>query len=598
MQNYQHAKRCDSAKGRTNRKRVMQQKRHGHAESSSQPTINCTLEYNIIVSDSSESENSESTQGSGSNYMTPFEDCQSPTNQPVINTKGYSDLGDQLIQCRYCKAQMWYDERISKNKNFQNPRFILCCGDGKAEMPLLQNPPEYLQQLLFHDDTIDSKNYQHNLQAYNMMFAFASAGIKLDKTINNSRGPPTIRIQGQPCHKIGILLPMPGKKPKFAQLYIFDTKNEVQNRINVMSSKRDIIVETQNGELQRIHELHPNYLPLKYPLLFPYGEDGYRADILHRCTSSNKKRKLQSRSNEALTLLHSRKLFQQFIVEGYTMVESERLSYIRNNQKKLRVDKYSSLQTSLDTRTAKGLTKGKRVILPSTFVGSPRYMDQLYFDDRPDIVSRIFILKYEHMLSDLTKGQLLGKVVAYMHTIEFQKRALPHVHLLLFLHPDNKYTSSTDIDKIISAEIPSHQDDPELYRLTLLDSNDYPFYRRRNNGHSISKNGVIIDNRYVVPYNPKLLKKYCAHINIECTSTKYLFKYINKGYDRVTAVMLSDSDNAAQNVNIHNDELKEYLDCRKPVVERLYFHLPDQHNIIYEDHDDIDDVLSKPTILD
>ena len=56
-------------------------------------------------------------------------------------------------------------------------------------------------------------------------------------------------------------------------------------------SKRDIIVETQNGELQRIHELHPSYLPLQYPLLLPYGEYGYRADILHRYTSSNKKRK-------------------------------------------------------------------------------------------------------------------------------------------------------------------------------------------------------------------------------------------------------------------------------------------------------------------
>ncbi|KAL5179703.1 Replication protein A DNA-binding subunit C [Glycine soja] len=500
-------------------------KRHAHPQSSSQATVNRTSEYD----------------SSGSNFMTAYEDCQSPTNQPVINTEGYSDLGDQLIQCRYCNAQMWYDERISKDKNCQNPRFSLCCGDGKVELPLLQNPPQYLQRLLFHDDTIDSKNYQHNLRAYNMMFAFTSAGIKLDKTINNSRGPPTIRIQGQPCHRIGSLLPMPGKKkPKFAQLYIFDTENEVQNKINAMSqysgiqshivsglshmldqhnshaksfrmardrlagdqanniklqliaargkdgrvynmpnvpeiaalivgdfhpgSKRDIIVETQNGELQRIHELHASYPPLQYSLLFPYGEDEYRADILHRSTSSSKKRKrnrltmrewfayrLQSRSNEAHTLLHSRKLFQQFIVEGYTMVESKRLSYIRNNQKKLRVDK---------------LTKGKKVILPSTFVGSPRYMDQLYFDgmaicshvgfpnlfitltcnpnwpkicrllsplnlkptDRPDFVSRIFILKYEHMLSDLTKGQLLGKVVAYMHTIEFQKRGLPHIN--------------------------------------------------------------------------------------------------------------------------------------------------------------------------
>ena len=129
---------------------------------------------------------------------------------------------------------MWYDERISKNKNCQNPRFSLCCGDDKVELPLLQNPPQYLQQLLFHDDTIDSKNYQHNLRAYNMMFAFTSAGIKLDKSINESRGPPTIRIQGQPCHRIGSLLPMPGKQPKFPQLYIFDTQNEVENRINTM----------------------------------------------------------------------------------------------------------------------------------------------------------------------------------------------------------------------------------------------------------------------------------------------------------------------------------------------------------------------------
>jgi len=66
------------------------------------------------------------------------------------------------------------------------------------------------------------------------MFAFTFVGIMLDKSINQSRWPPTVRIQGQPCHQIGSLLPMPGKEPKFAQLYIFDTKNEVQNRINTM----------------------------------------------------------------------------------------------------------------------------------------------------------------------------------------------------------------------------------------------------------------------------------------------------------------------------------------------------------------------------
>ena len=37
---------------------------------------------------------------------------------------------------------------------------------------------------------------------------------------------------------------------------------------------------------------------------------------------------------------------------------------------------------------------------------------------------------------------------------------------------------------------------------------------------------------------------------------------------------------------------------RKPAVERLHFHLPGQHTVLYQDHDDIDDVLSKPSISD
>ena len=69
---------------------------------------------------------------------------------------------------------------------------------------------------------------------------------------------------------------------------------------------------------------------------------------------------------------------------------------------------------------------------------------------------------------------------------------------------------------------------PKMFQpQTLLDSNGYPVYHRRNDGRTISKNGIIIDNRYIVPYNAKLLRKYLAHINIEwcnqSTSIKYLY---------------------------------------------------------------------------
>ena len=106
---------------------------------------------------------------------------------------------------------MWYNERIAKCKNSSSPRFSLCCGNDKVELPLLHNPPKLLQQLQFDQNTTDGKNYQQNIRTYNMMFAFTSAGTKLDKSMTHSRRPPTIKIHGQPCHRIGSLLPMPGK---------------------------------------------------------------------------------------------------------------------------------------------------------------------------------------------------------------------------------------------------------------------------------------------------------------------------------------------------------------------------------------------------
>jgi hypothetical protein len=52
--------------------------------------------------------------------------------------------------------------------------------------------------------------------------------------------------------------------------------------------------------------------------------------------------------------------------------------------------------------------------------------------DRPDIVTLVFHLKVRSLLTDL-KANLLGKYVGHVYTIEYQKRGLPHMHLLLFI---------------------------------------------------------------------------------------------------------------------------------------------------------------------
>jgi hypothetical protein len=44
--------------------------------------------------------------------------------------------------------------------------------------------------------------------------------------------------------------------------------------------RRDIVLAQQASPFQRISKLHVGYMALHYPLLFPYGEDGWHPNIL------------------------------------------------------------------------------------------------------------------------------------------------------------------------------------------------------------------------------------------------------------------------------------------------------------------------------
>ncbi|KAJ3520762.1 hypothetical protein NMY22_g12605 [Coprinellus aureogranulatus] len=471
----------------------------------------------------------------------------------------------------------------------------------------------------------------------------------------------------------------------------------------VATKGRDIILRLRQGDyLDRISELHPAYVPLQYPLLFPHGTNGWHQSLYLQETEravvaqdddgeeeGGDPRKLtlmrwaayriMPRVGEFNTLLYGNRLFSRFVVDMYAAIDQQRLRWVTLNQTQFRTARLNHLEDANmndpDNLTAHEI--GQRVYLPSSYTGGPRNMGQAYQDsmaiarffgsvdlfltmtcnpmwpeindnllpgqtayDRPDLVARVFRMKQKVVLDYIYKYGILGVPAAYVYTIEFQKRGLPHMHILIFLRRGFKLITPSLIDACIRAEWPDPVTEPLLFETvkrcmvhgpcgvenptavcmvngkcskgfpkpfqerTTVGRNGYAVYQRRDDGRAFEVRGRMIDNRWLVPYPPFLLGDLDCHINMECcislTSIQYVFKYIQKGPDR-----------AALEVE-QKDEVKKHLDGRYisppdaawrilafpihknvPKVQRLHIHLPGEHNVVFRDEEDIEDVIAR-----
>lgn len=142
-----------------------------------------------------------------------------------------SYYGTPDYECHHCKAIFWYGERVRAKQRDGTIVYNNCCKGGKIDIPPYKPRPEPLSTLARFDGDHTSKKFIKNIRQYNCLFAFTSMGAQIDKSVNNGRGPPLFKICGQVYHRVGSLLPPDGSPPKFIQLYIYDTANEVQNRI-------------------------------------------------------------------------------------------------------------------------------------------------------------------------------------------------------------------------------------------------------------------------------------------------------------------------------------------------------------------------------
>ena len=260
--------------------------------------------------------------------------------------------------------------------------------------------------------------------------------------------------------------------------------------------------------------------------------------------------------------------------------------------------------------------------------------------DRPELVARVFQMKRKAIIDFIYKHGIFGSTVAYVYTIEFQKRGLPHIHALIFLKEPFKLNTTDAIDSCIWARWPDPNSQPLLFdtikrcmvhgpcgslnpkspcmedgrctkgypkpfsESTTMDEQGFPTYYRPNDGRSFPVANFSIDNRWIVPFCPFLSAIFDCHINVECAaslgSLKYLFKYIQKGPD-LTSLEINDHDEIKRYIEgryISPSEASHHIfqfDVHKqlPNVVRLQIHLPGQHMITFNPDENLNTIMNR-----
>jgi hypothetical protein len=355
---------------------------------------------------------------------------------------------------------------------------------------------------------------------------------------------------------------------------------------------RDVVLHNRDGRLEFINDHHRAYIPLHYVLLFPHGTDGWTYRLPQELNDSQENcfvtqvqyysYCIHTRDNEFPTLHLGGRLFQQYICDIWISTDQNWLRWIEYNQPQLRGALYSGLEDAADENDGDvELDKiGHRVVLPSSYIGGPRYMNQRFQDtialaryyhgfdlfitftcnaqwpeiksalltgqsaaDRPDITVHVFNMYKLSLIEDIRKRHCLGLSLGYFHTVEFQKHGLPHIHLLLSLAPEFHLETPEQVDSVIRATWPDPIKEPQLFEIvkrrmvhgpcgiwnthspcmikgkcsknfpkpfqaeTVMQRDGYPVYAQPDDGCSYRVGDCIVDNRWIVPYNPYLLAR-------------------------------------------------------------------------------------------
>jgi hypothetical protein len=288
-----------------------------------------------------------------------------------------------------------------------------------------------------------------------------------------------------------------------------------------------IVVHTMDDRECKLPEESPLADPAVFVLLFSAGGQGWRPGIPHVNRQPRTERERNNRQQETnhnslaygqVTLaqfnaynfqyrdgfnifVDAGPLSQLYIAHALIRKERRELLFHRKNQETLRCGTQNELLNFVRNHTGDSrIQMGHYYKLPSTYPGSPRNQAQNCLDAmqlmfrygkpclfttftcnpkwdeitsvigentpseyHPVLVARVFQAKLKEMIADIESGRVFGRVVATTYVVEWQKRGLPHAHILIFLSDQNKIRTADDIDRIVWAELPNKDELPELY---------------------------------------------------------------------------------------------------------------------------------------
>ena len=456
------------------------------------------------------------------------------------------DIGSMDNACTYCGSRTFPKEYIS------------CCAKGSIQLPSFPEVPAELSAAILNPHVLQ------NIRMYNMSFSMASIGHKNKslpggcfifggKTIHrigNLQPSPgfapafaqifTMDVEHATERRRGLfgdsdlqqnvltrlhllLLQYNPCARQFAQaardttpMLVWRCEDDISTMqmgamITEPGSRRDIIIKRTDGVIQSIDDGHPLYHPLAYPLLFPLGSRGWDDKMRVLSVDHQHERIVSLCEWGRYHLMHRsfpthlqqcQRLSLEFYCDIWAQVEARNAHFHRSpaQQAKYRAARVAAVEDQLAARIRPDEIGQPVVRLPSSFVGSARYYQQLYMDamalpkkygkpdifltmtcnphwpeirgaipadshyrHHPDIVSRVFMLKLRTLIADIVVKEIFGPVCAYIYRIEWQARGLPHAHMLFILK--DKILSARHIDAVVTAEVPNPSSDPVLHEL-------------------------------------------------------------------------------------------------------------------------------------